>query len=97
MDEKNRQGYIIAYAGQIARAGEAMARANRAKSYLVRVRRFPAGQLKAIDGGYREESTLELYVVPAGACPPMATPTIDPRDVQIIKSTKGRAGFAIRK
>jgi hypothetical protein len=88
MDEKGRQGYIIAYAGQIARAGEAKERVDRTKNYLVNVRRFPAGQLKAIDGGYREESTLELYVVPAGACPPIVRPTVDPRDVQIIKGRK---------
>jgi hypothetical protein len=88
MDEKGRQGYIVAYAGQIARAGEAKERADRAKNYLVKVRRFPAGQLKAIDGGYREESTVELYVVPAGACPPIVRPTVDPRDVQIVKVRK---------
>jgi hypothetical protein len=84
MEDKGRQGYIVAYAGQIARVGEAKERADRAKNYLVNVRRFPPGQLKAIDGGYREESTLELYVVPAGACPPIVRPTVDPRDVQII-------------
>lgn len=86
MDEKGMQGYIVAYAGQIARAGEAKEQANRAKNYLVNVHRFPAGQLQAIDGGYREESTLELYVVPAGACPPITRPTVDPRDVQIINA-----------
>ncbi len=36
MDERGRQGYIIAYAGQIARAGEAKEWADRAKNYLVK-------------------------------------------------------------
>jgi hypothetical protein len=90
MDEKGRQGYIVAYAGKIARAGEAKHRAERYRKYLVNVRRFPPGQLKAIDGGYREKPAIELYVVPVGVCPPIAGPTIDPRDVQIIMSDRGR-------
>ena len=90
MDEQNRKGYIIAYAGKRARVGEAKARAERAKNYLVNVRRFEAGRLNAIDGGYREEAIVELYVIPQGGCAPTPLPTVDPRDVQIV-SDKTRA------
>lgn len=88
MDEKDRTGYIIAYAGKRARPREAKTQAERAKKYLVTVRHFPASRLKAIDGGYREELEVDLYVVPKGVCPPSPTPTVDPRDVRIVKETR---------
>lgn len=81
--EKDRTGYIIAYAGKTARRGEASARALRARNYLVNVRHFPASRIKAIDGGYREQAEVDLYVVPNGICPPSPAPTVDPRDVKI--------------
>jgi len=84
-DEVNRKGYIIAYAGKEARVGEAKARAQRAKNYLVKVRDFPPDRLKAMDGGYREEPQLDLYIVPDGTCAPTPAPTVDPRDVKIMK------------
>jgi hypothetical protein len=90
MDESGRKGYIIAYAGKRARAGEAKGRVERAKAYLVRVRSFPASWLQVLDGGYREEPAIELHVVSPRVCPPIATPTIDPRDVQIIRAAKLR-------
>ena len=89
-DEPNRTGYVIAYAGKRARAGEAKARAQRAKDYLVKVRNYDPNHLEAIDGGYREEAEIELYIVPSGMCPPMAAPTVDPREVKIVNSTRPR-------
>jgi len=91
LDEPNRIGYIIAYAGKRAPAGEAKAKAERAKSYLVRERGFNVNNLKTIDGGYREQLEVELYAVPDGICPPTAAPTVDPRDVQILKTARSRA------
>jgi hypothetical protein len=90
MDESGRKGYIIAYAGKRAHAGEAKGRVERARVYLVKVRSFPARWLQVLDGGYREDPAVELFVVPAGICPPTATPTIDPRDVQIIKGGRSK-------
>lgn len=88
--ESSKIGYIIAYAGKRAIIGEAKQRAGRAKDYLVKVRGLSPEQLKAIDGGYRETLTIELYAVDANGCAPIPRPTIDPRDVQIIKD--GNAG-----
>lgn len=89
-DEPNRTGFIIAYAGKHARVGEAKARAERAKNYLVKERGFEAKRLEAIDGGFREVPEVDLYVVPNGVCEPTPTPTIDPRDVKILKTTRSR-------
>src|ERR1044072_186599 len=85
---KRATAYIIAYGGKRARPGEARKRADRAKQYLVTVRRFPGDHIKVIDGGYREKRDLELYVVSEGVCPPTPSPTVDPRDVHIV--TRGR-------
>lgn len=80
----NTKVYIIGYAGRKARAGEAQTRANRAKTYLDVERRLAAGRVIAIDGGHREELTLEFYFVPEGAQPPASSPTVDPSEVEII-------------
>ncbi|MCA1683555.1 MAG: hypothetical protein LC708_00245, partial [Actinobacteria bacterium] len=82
------QGYIIAYGGRKGRAGEAQARADRAKDYLVNTRGISADRIVTVDGGYRENLTVELWLVPAGATPPSATPTVDPSEV---KTTTGPA------
>lgn len=87
-DQKGSAGYIIAYGGKRARLREAIERAQRARDYLIKVRKFPRAKLKAIDGGYRDEATVELHVVRRDGCPPAATSTLDPRDVQIIKGAR---------
>lgn len=79
------QGYIIAYGGRRGAAGEAQARADRAKNYLVNTRGIEAGRLVTVDGGYKEELTVELWIVPTGANPPTASPTVDASEVQIVK------------
>lgn len=84
LDYQNSKGYIIAYAGKRAHNGEAKGRAERAKDYLVKTRGLDAERLFAIDGGYRDEAIVELYVVQHGKCAPTALPTVDPRDVQIV-------------
>ena len=87
------QGYLLAYAGRHARVGEATVRAERAKDYLVNNRGIDGSRVVALDGGHREELTIELYIVPTGAVPPPAAPTVDPSEVQIIggKSKRRRA------
>ncbi|HAF23023.1 MAG TPA: hypothetical protein DCK93_08960 [Blastocatellia bacterium] len=69
-NQPGEQGYIIAYGSC---AGEAQARADRAKDYLVNTRQIDAARLVAIDGGCRSELAVELWVVPTGATPPAAS------------------------
>ena len=82
----NQTIYIIAYAGQSAYVGEGQSAADRAKKYLSDQHKVPSDQIIAIDGGYRPERKIELYLVPENACKPVPSPTVDPRDVRIIKS-----------
>lgn len=76
-------GYIIAYAGRKATVAEAQLRANRARDYLINVRKFNPERLKAIDGGHREELMVTLYVLPHGVAPPVV-PTVPASEVEII-------------
>ena len=88
-NEPSAQPYIIAYAGRHARPGEAKGRASRAKSYLIREHGIDPERIVIVDGGYREIRSVELWLVPMGAVSlPLATPTIDPKDVRILKGGK---------
>jgi hypothetical protein len=77
------KGYIIAYGGRRARAGVAKERAERAKNYLVTKRQIDAGRVVTIDGGFREELTVELHLAD-DEHPPTASPTVDPSEVEVI-------------
>lgn len=69
-NQPGSQGYILAYGSC---AGQAQARADRAKDYLVNTRGIDAGRLTTVDGGCRSELGVELWVVPTGATPPAAS------------------------
>ncbi|MDX6270694.1 MAG: hypothetical protein QOD28_1917, partial [Acidobacteriota bacterium] len=81
-NDPGAQGYIIAYGGRRGAAGEAQTRADFAKNYLVNSRGIDAGRLVTVDGGFREEATTELWLVPSGATPPTASPNVDASEVQ---------------
>ncbi|MCA1616404.1 MAG: PKD domain-containing protein, partial [Acidobacteria bacterium] len=84
------QGYIIAYGGRVGPAGEAQRRADFARDYLVNNRQIEAGRLVTIDGGFKEEATTELWIVPTGAPPPTASPTVDPSEVRTTRPASRR-------
>lgn len=70
------EGYIIAY-GRCA--GEGQTRADRAKNYLVNTRGIEAARIVTIDGGCREDLSVQLWIVPAGAMKPAAdSATVSP-------------------
>jgi hypothetical protein len=65
-------GTIIVYGSC---AGEAQARGDRAKDYLVNTRGIEAGRITVIDGGCRSDLTVQLWIVPTGATAPAADTT----------------------
>ncbi|HEX5706848.1 MAG TPA: hypothetical protein VFX96_06115 [Pyrinomonadaceae bacterium] len=87
-NEPGATGYIVAYAGRRARAGEAMMWGERAKNYLVGERQVSGERVVVMDGGFREELTVELFIVATGAQPPVASPTVEPSEVEIIEEEK---------
>jgi hypothetical protein len=89
-EPEDARGFIVAYGGRKARIGEALARADRAKSYLTEKNVFSNILLNILDCGYREEQATELWISPVGAAPPLCSPTIKPAEVQIIGRGKRR-------
>ncbi len=83
-DEPNFIAYIVAYGGRRSCRNEAQLRANRAKNYLVSRRGISAERVIIIDGGYREELTVELFVFPREADAPYAAATVHPSEAQIL-------------
>jgi hypothetical protein len=69
-NDPSAQGLIIAYGSC---DGEAQARADRAKDYLVNTRGIDAGRLGTLDGGCRSDLTVQLWIVPSGATAPVAS------------------------
>ncbi len=89
--QPNMQGYIIAYGGRRAHVGEAQAQADHAKSYLVKRSGIESGRIVTVNGGYREQLTVELFVGVKGGAVPIASPTVCPSEVQIIKDSSAKA------
>ena len=90
---KNRpgsRGYLIHYAGRRTPSQDiALRRGRRAKEYLVGLGISPE-RIVAVDGGFREEFTWEIWVVPPGAMPPSATPTVERSEVRVVPKPRER-------
>jgi hypothetical protein len=82
MNDPTAQGYIIAYGGRTSRPDDAQKAADNATNYTMNTRKMDGARTLAGVGGYREEPTIELWIAPDGAAPPMATPTVAPEDVK---------------
>jgi hypothetical protein len=78
------QGFIIVYAGRSAHAAEAATTAECSKNYLMKARKADSGTIIAVDGGFRDEFTVELYIMPIDAYPPRLMPTVSPKKVEIL-------------
>jgi hypothetical protein len=77
--------YIIAYAGREAYPEEAETRASCVRDYLIKEHRFSAERIRAIDGGYREQREVEIYVEPKDGDIPLARPSLRPSKVKIVQ------------
>lgn len=91
-NDPTAQGNLICYGGRRGRAGEAQRRCDRAKDYLVTTRGIDGSRIITTDGGFKEELTVELWVVPSGATAPAASPSVDPSEVQAAPAPRGRRG-----
>jgi hypothetical protein len=79
------RGYIVVYAGRRSYIGEAQYRANCFKNYLVRVRGMDAANLFAVDGGFRNELQVQLFLGRADSYPPVLMPEISPKKVTVFR------------
>ena len=74
--------YVIAYGGRTSRIGQADLLSSRARDYLVTNRGIDQSRIVVINGGFREEDCVELWIIPSGATPPQPTPTVSAGDVR---------------
>jgi hypothetical protein len=74
--------YVFAYGGRTSPIGQADRLLARARDYLVAQRAIDASRIVLVNGGFREEDCVELWVVPRGATAPQASPTVQPGDVR---------------
>jgi hypothetical protein len=91
-NDPTAQGYLICYGGRRGRTGEAQRRCDRAKDYLVNTRGISGDRIVTVDGGFKEDLTVELWVVPSGATAPTASPTVDPSEVKQAPAPRRRRG-----
>ena len=73
--------YIISYGGRQSRIGSADRVGARAKDYLVEKRAIDQSRVTLINGGFREDETIQLWILPRGATAPQPTPTLQRGDV----------------
>ena len=71
-NEPDAKGYIFFYSGRgrRARPGDAQARLNHARDYLINRRGIDPGRLVTLIGSPQETIRAELWIVPTGATPP---------------------------
>lgn len=81
-NDPSTRAYIIAYGGRMSPLGQGQKLMSRAREYLVSHRALDASRLTVVNGGFREEDSVELWLVPSGAAAPQPTPTVQMGDVK---------------
>jgi outer membrane protein OmpA-like peptidoglycan-associated protein len=80
--------YIITYGDRKSSIAIAQKTADAASQYLVTKRGIVSKRITVVIGGYRENQTVELWIVPAGVQPPAASPTVDPSEVTAVNNSQ---------
>ncbi|MGI8918437.1 MAG: hypothetical protein ACR2H6_07525 [Pyrinomonadaceae bacterium] len=89
-NDPSASAYIFGYGGRTSRSGEADRLVTRAKDYLVNRRGIDAARVVGVNGGYREDNCVEMWIVPRGAAVPEPRPTLQPSDVRPAPEAPGR-------
>jgi hypothetical protein len=86
-DNAKLTGFVVTYAGQVAKPGEAKLLAAQAKQSLTTLG-IPESRITMIDGGFRETAEYELFLLPQDMPAPAPTPTIASNKVKILKQRR---------
>lgn len=81
-NDPSTRAYIIAYGGRMSPVGQVEKLMSRAREYLVTQRGIDASRLSIVNGGFREDDSVELWVVPSGATAPQPTPTVQAGEIK---------------
>ncbi len=89
-NDQSTTTYIFAYGGRTSRVGEGDRLGARARDYLVNQRGLNPSRIIVLNGGFREDDCVELWIVPSGATPPRPRPTVQAGDVRPARETPTR-------
>ena len=84
-NDPSTRAHIIAYGGRMSPLGQVEKLMSRARDYLVTQRGIDASRLVVVNGGFREEDSVELWLVPSGAPAPRPTPTVQAGEIKARK------------
>lgn len=91
-ENSSADAYIIAYGGLESYKNEAKIRLKCIRKYLTTTHRIPRSRLKLIDGGYRVEVSVQLFLVKPGDPKPTPYPIVNREAVRIKKAPKSTCG-----
>jgi hypothetical protein len=89
-NDPSSTAHIVAYGGRTSRVGQADFLGSRAKDYLVTRRAIDPARVVVVNGGFREEDCVEMWIVPSGAAAPALRPTVQPGDARPAPEPRGR-------
>jgi len=89
---RSAEAYIIAYGGLLSYKNEAGIRLRCIRNRLIRIHKISASRLKFIDGGYRVEVSVQLFLVKPGEQKPTADPSVNREAVRMTRVSKSRCG-----
>jgi hypothetical protein len=89
-NDPSTRAYILAYGGRMSPLGQVEKLMSRSRDYLVTQRGIDASRIVVVNGGFREEDSVELWIVPSGAAAPKPTPTVQAGDVNPTKAPRRR-------
>lgn len=90
------EAYIIAYGGLVSYKNEARIRLSCIRNYLKQAHGISRSRLKLIDGGYRPEVSVELFLVKPEDPKPTAYPIVNREAVQLRKAPTYPCGKTVK-
>jgi hypothetical protein len=89
-NDPSAKGYIIVYA---SRNGDLWQRKWALPSVMkvFAFRKFDMSRITIIKGGFREHNTVDSWIVPPGADPPVPTPSVDDKFITTPKKSRSRS------
>ena len=95
--DKEQIAYLLLYAGRLACAGEIQARAARMKNYLVKRHGIRPERVVWKDGGYRDESVVEVLLWSRSAGEASVVPTVASNEARIKNCESKSKGRQVRR
>ena len=89
-NDPSTRAYVLAYGGRMSPLAQVEKLMSRAHDYLITQRGIDASRIVVVNGGFREEDSVELWLVPSGAAPPRPTPTVQAGEVNQGKKPRHR-------